>query len=156
MMSKQNKHSIKLKPIFVELLPEFKNIKNNEIWISLKYRTINLRCPCGCGSLTVLTIHPSRWHVLFDGKSISLDGPTGGSVWSVSGCGSHYFIRENTVIWQDKIDQVLQPKYAEAERARMLESMPVSDNQIIDTRSRKIWNTTKKKIMQIYKYFRKN
>ena len=88
-------------PIFIEVLPEFDAIKDGELWISHKHRTINLRCPCGCGELTVLTLHPSRWHVYFDGKSVSLDGPTGGSVWAVSGCGSHYVIRKNTVIWRE-------------------------------------------------------
>ena len=94
---------MKLRPIFIEVLPEFDAIKDGELWISHKHRTINLRCPCGCGELTVLTLHPSRWHVCFDGKSVSLDGPTGGSVWAVSGCGSHYLIRKNTVIWQERI-----------------------------------------------------
>ena len=90
---------MKLRPIFVEVLPEFDVIKDGELWISPKHRTINLRCPCGCGELTVLSLHPSRWHICFDGKSVSLDGPTGGSVWANSGCGSHYVIRDNAVIW---------------------------------------------------------
>ena len=81
---------MKLRPIFVDVLPEFDAIKAGELWISHKYRTVNLHCPCGCGDLTVLSLHPSRWHVHFDGKSVSLDGPTGGSVWANSGCGSHY------------------------------------------------------------------
>ena len=67
----------KLRPIFVEVLPELDEIKAGELWITHKHRTVNLRCPCGCGDLTVLSLHPSRWHVRYDGKSISLDGPTG-------------------------------------------------------------------------------
>ena len=113
---------MKLRPIFIEVLPEFDAIKDGELWISHKHRTINLRCPCGCGELTVLTLHPSRWHVYFDGKSVSLDGPTGGSVWAVSGCGSHYVIRKNTVIWRERIDPGYQSEYADLERARMLGS----------------------------------
>ena len=69
---------MKLRPVFVDVLPDFDAIKAGELWISHKYRTVNLRCPCGCGDLTVLSLHPSRWHVHFDGKSVSLDGPTGG------------------------------------------------------------------------------
>ena len=110
------------RPIFVEVLPEFDTIKAGEIWISHKHRTINLRCPCGCGDLTVLSLHPSRWHVHFDGKSVSLDGPTGGSVWANSGCGSHYRIRNNTVIWEDRIDPARHSEYAEVEQARLLGS----------------------------------
>ena len=97
--------AVKLRPIFVEVMPPFDSIKTGEIWISHKHRTVNLRCPCGCGDLTVLTLHPSRWHVHFDGKSVSLDGPTGRSVWAISGCGSHYGIKDNAVIWMDRIDR---------------------------------------------------
>ena len=109
-------------PRFVEVLPEFSAIKAGEIWISHKHRTVNLRCPCGCGILTVLSLHPSRWHVHFNGKAVSLDGPTGGSVWANSGCGSHYLIRDNTVIWLDNIDPELHPEYADVELDRILKS----------------------------------
>ena len=115
---------MKLCPIFVDVLPGFDNIKTGEIWISHKHRTVNLRCPCGCGDLTVLSLHPSRWHVHFDGKSVSLDGPTGGSVWANSGCGSHYRIRNNAVIWLAKIDPSRHSEYADAEQVRFLGSTP--------------------------------
>ena len=115
---------MKLRPIFVDVLPKFDAIKAGELWISHKYRTVNLRCPCGCGDLTVLSLQPSRWHVHFDGKSVSLDGPTGGSVWANSGCGSHYAIRDNAVIWLDRIDPGRHSEYADVERARLLGSTP--------------------------------
>lgn len=113
---------MKLRHIFVEVLPKTEEIKAGELWISHKHRTVNLRCPRGCGSLTVLSLHPTRWHVYFDGKSVSLKGPTGGSVWADSCCGSHYFIRRNEVIWADTIDPDLHAKYADIELARMLGS----------------------------------
>ena len=113
---------MKLRPIFVEVLPKFDDIKAGELWISHKHRTVNLRCPCGCGDLTVLSLYPSRWHVHFDGKSVSLDGPTGGSVWAHSGCGSHYLIRDNVVVWLDRIDSNRHSEYAEVERDRLLGS----------------------------------
>lgn len=114
--------AVKLRPIFVEVMPPFDSIKDGELWISHKHRTVNLRCPCGCGDLTVLSLLPSRWHIHFDGKSVSLDGPTGGSVWANSGCGSHYSIRNNAVIWLERIDQGRHSEYAAAERARMIGS----------------------------------
>ena len=110
---------MKLEPIFVEVLPSFENIKFGQIWISHKFRTINLRCPCGCESLTVLTLHPSRWHIHFDGKTVSLSGRTGGSVWANSGCGSHYYIRKNRVIWLDSIDSKNRKAYHNNERDLM-------------------------------------
>ena len=115
---------MKLRPIFVDVLPKFDEIKAAELWISHKHRTVNLRCPCGCGDLTVLSLHPSRWHVHFDGKSVSLDGPTGGSVWVHSGCGSHYLIRDNVVVWLDRIDPDHHSEYAAVERARLVGSKP--------------------------------
>ena len=115
---------LKLRPIFVEVLPKLDEIKAGELWITHRHRTVNLRCPCGCGDLTVLSLHPSRWHVHYDGKFVSLDGPTGGSVWANSGCGSHYLIKENAVIWLDKIDPSRHSEYADMERDRLLGSKP--------------------------------
>ena len=114
--------ALKIHPIFVEVMPPLDLVKDGELWISHKHRTINLRCPCGCGDLTVLSLHPSRWHVHFDGKTVSLDGPTGGSVWANSGCGSHYVIQNNAVIWLERIDPGRHSEHADAERARMLGS----------------------------------
>ena len=128
---------MKLRPIFVEVLPETGAIKTGELWITHKHRTVNLRCPCGCGGLTVLSLHPSRWHVYFDGKSVSLKGPTGGSVWANSGCGSHYYIRNNAVIWLGRIDPDRHSEYADVERVRMLDS--TSSRQTLGSRLRRAW-----------------
>ena len=128
---------MKLRPIFVDEMPEFDAIKIGDIWISHKLRTINLRCPCGSGRLTVLTIQPSRWHVHFDGKSISLKGPTGGSVWANSCCGGHYKIRNNSVIWLDRIDSGRHSEYAKIELARMVNS--TSRRQTLGSRLRRLW-----------------
>ena len=129
--------AVKLRPIFVEVMPSFDSIKDGELWISHKHRTINLRCPCGCGDLTILSLHPSRWHLHFDGKSVSLNGPTGGSVWANSACGSHYFIRNNAVLWLDRIDSGRHSEYAEVERKRMLDS--TTSHQNLCSRLRRVW-----------------
>ena len=128
---------MKLRPIFVDVLPEFEVIKDGELWISHEHRTVNLRCPCGCGDLTVLSLHPSRWHVCFDGKVVSLKGPTGGSVWANSGCGSHYLIRNNVVIWLDRIDSHRHLEYAHVERDRMLGS--TSSGQTLRSWLERVW-----------------
>jgi hypothetical protein len=128
---------VNLRPIFVEVLPEFDQIKFGELWISHKHRTVNLRCPCGCGDLTVLSLHPSRWHVNFDGKSVSLDGPTGGSVWANSGCGSHYLIRDNVVVWLDRIDSSRHSEYADIEKARLLGAKPSTRSLL--SRLARVW-----------------
>ena len=134
--------AMKLRPIFVEVMPPFASIKDGELWISHKHRTVNLRCPCGCGDLTVLSLHPSRWHTYFDGKSVSLDGPTGGSVWANSGCGSHYVIRNNAVIWLEGIDPGLHSEYADVERTRMLGS--TSSRETLRSWLRRLWRRLSK------------
>ena len=123
-MPSRSRAETTLRPVFVEVMPAFEAVKPGEIWISHRHRTVNLRCPCGCGDLTVLSLHPSRWHVHFDGKSVSLEGPTGGSVWANSGCGSHYLARDNAVIWLDRIDPIHHADYATRERARLLHGEP--------------------------------
>ena len=129
--------AVKLRPIFVEVMPLFDAIKDGDLWISHKHRTVNLRCPCGCGELTVLSLHPSRWHVYFDGKSVSLDGPTGGSVWAYSGCGSHYSIQNNAVLWLGKIAPSRHSDYARAERDRMLGT--ASSRKNLRSRLGRVW-----------------
>ena len=128
---------VKLRPNFVEVLPEFDSIRDSDLWISHKHRTVNLRCPCGCGELTVLSLHPSRWHICFDGKSVSLRGPTGGSVWANSGCGSHYLIRNNAVVWLEGIEPGRHSEYADAERARMVGQTP--SRQTLRSRFGRVW-----------------
>ena len=131
--------AVNLRPIFVEVMPPLDSIKDGEMWISHKHRTVNLRCPCGCGEFTVLSLHPSRWHVYFDGKSVSLKGRTGGSVWAYSGCGSHYIIRNNFVIWLESIDPSRHSEYADVEQARMLAS--TSSRQTLGSRLRRAWRS---------------
>ena len=131
--------AVKLRPIFVEVMPPFDSIKDGELWISHRHRTVNLRCPCGCGELTVLSLHPSRWHAYFDGKSVSLKGPTGGSIWTTSDCGSHYFIRNNEVVWSYPIDPGLRTYYEDAERARMVG--PAPGRKTVRSRLRRFWRS---------------
>ena len=131
--------AVKLRPIFVEVMPPFDSIKDGELWISHKHRTVNLRCPCSCGELTVLSLHPSRWHVYFDGKSVSLKGHTSGSIWTTSDCSSHYFIRNNEIVWSYPIDPGRRADYEDAERARMIDS--ASRPQILRSRLRRVWRS---------------
>ena len=55
-------------------------------------------------------------------KSVSLNGPTGGSVWANSGCSSHYFIRNNAVVWAKGIDPSRHAEYARSEQSRLIAS----------------------------------
>jgi hypothetical protein len=66
------------------------------VYISMEYATVLHTCCCGCGNKVVTPIAPGRWHLTFDGETISLNHSIGN--WSFP-CQSHYWIERNKVIW---------------------------------------------------------
>lgn len=82
---------------FVEFIPE--HITDGVIYVSIPYATVIHRCACGCSKEVVTPLSPTDWKIIFDGKSISLDPSIGN--WSFD-CQSHYFIRNNRVLWCDQ------------------------------------------------------
>lgn len=79
---------------FVETVPA--ELKDDTVYVSIRYATAVHRCFCGCGNEVVTPLSPTDWAVTFDGESISLD-PSVGS-WSLP-CQSHYWIERNRVKW---------------------------------------------------------
>jgi len=79
---------------FVENVPS--QLKEDTLYVSIKYATVVHRCLCGCGNEVVTPLSPTDWALTFDGETISLD-PSVGS-WSLA-CQSHYWIDRNTVHW---------------------------------------------------------
>jgi hypothetical protein len=88
------KHQSSLKHEFVEFIP--KNLPDGVIFISIPYTTAIHNCCCGCGSRVVTPLSPVDWTLIFDGRSISLNPSIGN--WNFP-CRSHYWIRNNKVIW---------------------------------------------------------
>jgi Family of unknown function (DUF6527) len=82
---------------FVEFIPD--DLKEQTLYISITYCTVAHKCCCGCGREVVTPLSPTAWHLIFDGKTVSLY-PSIGS-WSLP-CQSHYFIKKNRVIWAPK------------------------------------------------------
>jgi hypothetical protein len=82
---------------FVEFIPD--DLKEQTLYISITYRTAVHKCCCGCEREVVTPLSPTAWQLIFDGKTVSLC-PSIGS-WSLP-CQSHYFIRQNKVIWAPK------------------------------------------------------
>jgi hypothetical protein len=82
---------------FVEFIPDA--LKERMLYISIPYSTAVHSCFCGCGREVVTPLSPTAWHLIFDGKTVSL-GPSIGS-WSLP-CRSHYFITKNRVVWATK------------------------------------------------------
>ncbi len=82
---------------FVEFIPE--QMEEGVVYVTIEYATAVHRCCCGCGSQVVTNFSPTDWKLVFDGETISLDPSIGN--WSFP-CQSHYFIRQNNVVWADK------------------------------------------------------
>jgi hypothetical protein len=79
---------------FVETVPA--HLKEETIYVSIRYATAVHKCFCGCGNEVVTPLSPTDWAVTFDGESVSLD-PSVGS-WNLP-CRSHYWIDRNRVKW---------------------------------------------------------
>lgn len=121
---------------FVNLLPPADEIRSGTIWICAKYRTINLRCPCGCGRLVVLSLHPTRWQLLFNGKTVTLYD----SIWtSPPGCGSHYYIRESKVLEAEEISKGLKSSYEQKEAYRLHRYTQTKKDTIAGERGKEGW-----------------
>ena len=66
---------------------------NGNYWLSV------FHCPCGCGELLELllidTVSP-HWSTEFiDNEHVNLSP----SIWKIHGCKSHFFVKNNHVIW---------------------------------------------------------
>lgn len=85
---------------FVGYIPE--DIEQGTLYISIPYATAVHKCCCGCGQEVVTPFSPTDWKLLFDGDSISLNPSIGN--WEFA-CKSHYFIRNNQVIWCKQWDK---------------------------------------------------
>ncbi len=82
---------------FVEHVPE--KMEAEVLYISIPFSTALHLCPCGCGNEVVTKISPSRWKLIFDGETVSLDPSIGN--WNLP-CQTHYWIKNNKIIFATK------------------------------------------------------
>lgn len=94
-------------PEFVEYIPEV--LKGGKLYISEKYKTAVHKCCCGCGEEVVTPLSPAEWSIKVHGDLVSLFPSIGN--WSFK-CRSHYWIRNNRVVWDKKFTK------AQVERVR--------------------------------------
>ncbi|MDP3796803.1 MAG: DUF6527 family protein [Polaromonas sp.] len=87
---------------FVQVVPD--KLQEGVLYVSMEYATVIHKCMCGCGKEVATPISPTDWCLTFDGDSISLDPSVGN--WSFP-CRSHYWIRNNQVLWWDDMPQSL-------------------------------------------------
>jgi len=85
---------MRLEHRFVEFIP--KELEDNVLYISIRFRTAIHKCACGCGIKTVTPLSPTDWKLTFNGRSVSLSPSIGNGSFP---CQSHYWITENVIEW---------------------------------------------------------
>lgn len=91
---------MRLEHRFVEFIP--KELEDNVLYISTRFRTVIHKCACGCGTKTVTPLSPTDWKLTFNGKYVTLSPSIGN--WNFP-CQSHYWIRENNIEWAPQWDE---------------------------------------------------
>ncbi|KVR61835.1 DUF6527 family protein [Burkholderia ubonensis] len=90
----------RITPELVELAPRV--LQPGRLYISEKYRAAVHLCCCGCGEKVVTPLSPAEWQIkLTDGRATLR--PSIGN-WSMA-CQSHYFIRDNRVVWSGQLSR---------------------------------------------------
>ena len=65
------------------------------LYVCLKDAEVAMQCPCGCGGRNDIQLDPDLWTVFTDGRHVTI-AP---SINVTTGCGSHYNITANEVVW---------------------------------------------------------
>jgi hypothetical protein len=81
----------------MDTIPE--NLEFGILYVSIRFRMTIHACCCGCGDKVVTPLSPSRWQLIYDGKTVSLEPSIGN--WN-SECQSHYWITNNKVITAER------------------------------------------------------
>ena len=146
------KDATRLAHKFVEYIP--KSLNEGTIYISIEFATASHKCVCGCGNEVVTPLSPTDWKLIYDGESVSFDPSLGN--WNFE-CRSHYWIKNNTVIWsycwsQEQIesgrdqDRLAKRKYFESESPYVDEKSDVVALETI-TPVRRLWRKLKGRIL---------
>ena len=127
---------MRLEHRFVEFIP--KELEDNVLYISIRFRTAIHKCACGCGIKTVTPLSPTDWMLIFNGKSVSLRPSIGN--WSFP-CQSHYWIRENDIEWAPKWDKKMIKK-GRVESKYDKKRYYNNSNQVsaqVDSKTKNVW-----------------
>lgn len=87
---------------FVDTIPRADSVKEDCLYISVKYNMTTHQCACGCGTIVPLPISPADWSLAYDGEHVSLNPSVGNGALA---CRSHYFIRDNQIVWLPKMSE---------------------------------------------------
>jgi len=89
-----------IRPIFVDFIPD--HLEEGKLYVSEQYHTAIHKCCCGCGEEVVTPLSPVDWRLIKGAKGVSLHPSIGN--WNYP-CRSHYFIRNNAVVWAAQMSQ---------------------------------------------------
>lgn len=84
-------------PQQVELAP--KPLIPGVLYISDKYQVAVHLCCCGCGEKVVTPLSPAEWQLQLRGGLATLQP----SIGNATPCRSHYWIRQNRVVWAPRM-----------------------------------------------------
>jgi hypothetical protein len=87
---------------FVEFVPE--KLEPGKLYVSLEYNTANHLCACGCGYEVVTILGPADSSITYNGRGVSISPSIGNSNFP---CKSHYWIQDNSVLWEARMTQQL-------------------------------------------------
>ncbi|TGN99167.1 MULTISPECIES: DUF6527 family protein [Burkholderia] len=87
-------------PELVELAPRV--LEPGRLYISEKYRAAVHLCCCGCGEKVVTPLSPAEWRIELREGRVSMRPSIGN--WSMA-CQSHYWIRNNRVVWSGQMSK---------------------------------------------------
>ena len=86
--------TVNIRVEFVERVPP--KMQEHVLYISLPFNMAMHLCPCGCGKEVANKISPTRWLLIYDGETVSLEPSVRNSGIP---CQSHYFITKNKIQW---------------------------------------------------------
>jgi hypothetical protein len=102
-----------LRPTFNEYIPA--DLDEGVLYVSLDYATAVHLCACGCSSKVVTPLGPADWQLVFDG-TVSLRPSIGNGQLP---CRSHYYIRQNRILWAREMSANATTAASERDRAAL-------------------------------------
>lgn len=107
----------KFDTVLVHRVPE--KLIQGKLYICFDCNVVVHLCACGCGEKVVLPIDPEFWSVQYNGETVSLTPSIGNFQFP---CKSHYWIRENKIIWADSgIPKPTKTKHKKRKKQRFID-----------------------------------
>lgn len=104
--------STAITPVSVDIIPE--DIEKHKLYICERYKIAVHQCCCGCGEEVVTPLTPADWSIRRNKGRVSVSPSIGN--WNFA-CKSHYWIRNNQVIWAGSMSEQRIQKVQARDRA---------------------------------------